>query len=434
MATSTEDSNGRLIKFINLGNTLENRKTEALMKYIHQFEDWGCIEKLGEGGQGIAYKAINTKKFSEHTFEIRKKIDAALIYLHRTTVASGNQFEVTQATDGIFNSIIDLALVTKEICYGVVKVLHPKNGSADEKELERLKKEIEAFQAASGHPNILKILDFSLRQRGYVSQYMDEGNLAAHSSKYIGNVEKSLKAFRQIVDATRHLHSKKLIHRDIKPENIFVSRGNLALGDFGISFFMDESERVTGTYENVGSRDWMPQWAMGERVREPRPNFDIFSLGKLLWCMVSGKTKLKLWYWNKPEYSLEKILPLNHDIRFLRPIFEKCIVEEERDCLNSCDDLLHLVDEALSKIESYTFDFSKISMNKCYLCKVGSYVKVIDEFNRDNDVASIHPAKLGIYKQFQEDKFVVCRCENCGHLQSFYSKGDSFPKLWKGSK
>ncbi|MGH9392880.1 MAG: hypothetical protein ACRD1E_01825 [Terriglobales bacterium] len=45
------------------------------------------------------------------------------------------------------------------------------------------------------------------------------------------------------------------------------------------------------------------------RLDDVKPNFDVFSLGKLLWAMVSPKTRMRLWYHDAPEFSLKTAFP-----------------------------------------------------------------------------------------------------------------------------
>ena len=74
-------------------------------------------------------------------------------------------------------------------------------------------------------------------------------------------------------------------------------------------FWADErQQRLTETYERVGSRDWMAPWAnRGRRLADIDPTFDLFPLGKLLWAMVSGQRELPYWYWQDPEHNLERL-------------------------------------------------------------------------------------------------------------------------------
>jgi hypothetical protein len=138
--------------------------------------------------------------------------------------------------------------------------------------------------------------------------------------------------------------------------NVFVADdGALILGDFGL--VIDPSAidaRLTDTYENVGSRDWMPGWATGMRMDEVKPTFDVFSLGKLLWSMVSGSEILRLWYFNHPKYpkfDLEQIFPKNPDMRWITRILRKCVVEHETDCLSEASELLVEVDQAIRALQ-----------------------------------------------------------------------------------
>jgi len=134
-----------------------------------------------------------------------------------------------------------------------------------------MKNEIRALQGLN-HPNIIRILDANLDRRWFVTEYFPERSLAEpkHRNKYKGRLIDALVAFRPLVAGVAALHARKLVHRDIKPQNIFVSPGRgLVLGDFGLVFFADEERtRVSDTLENVGSRDWMPAWAMGMRVED----------------------------------------------------------------------------------------------------------------------------------------------------------------------
>jgi hypothetical protein len=151
-----------------------------------------------------------------------------------------------------------------------------------------------------------------------------------------------------LVDAVSELHKNGYVHRDIKPENIFIGDdGRLVLRDFGLVINPgSDATRLTATYENVGSRDW----AMTGRNDEVNPTFDIFTLCKVLWSMVSGQRLLHLWYFNEPEYDLEVMFPNDPDIRWVTHIFRYCIVQREINCLRDATELLAKFDEAIDAV------------------------------------------------------------------------------------
>lgn len=52
--------------------------------------------------------------------------------------------------------------------------------------------------------------------------------------------------FRQILEALNHCHSNNVLHRDIKLDNILLdSKGQVKVGDFGVSKIVAENEIVT---------------------------------------------------------------------------------------------------------------------------------------------------------------------------------------------
>lgn len=103
-------------------------------------------------------------------------------------------------------------------------------------------------------------------------------------------------------------------------------------------------ERLTTTYEKVGTTDWMPGWALGMRLEDVKPSFDVFSLGKVLWSMVSGRERLRLWYFMKPEFNLTHMFPDSDQMEFVNGILAKTVVEEPEHCLASASEMLEAVD------------------------------------------------------------------------------------------
>ena len=132
----------------------------------------------------------------------------------------------------------------------------------------------------SEHPNLIELLVVDADSKWYVSKFYS-GGVLTKSTDYTADVVASLRAIRPLVEAVAELHAAGYVHRDIKPDNVFIADdGSLVLGDFGLVHFEDEGHtRLSDIWENVGSRDWMPPWAMGVRVEDVRPSFDAFVEG-----------------------------------------------------------------------------------------------------------------------------------------------------------
>jgi serine/threonine protein kinase len=200
---------------------------------------------------------------------------------------------------------------------------------------------------------LVKLIDANETDKWIVTEYMSRGTLFDVPGNYKGNTYKALKAFRSLVETVASLHQENMVHRDIKPANIFLGDPDrLLLGDFGLIFLPDQPERPTVSDERVGPRDYMPQWAdLGERLQHVQPNFDVYMLGKLLWCMVSGRLKLPREYHRRPAYDVTALFPNDPNMRTVNEILEKCVVEDPEHCLKSAGELLVLVDESLAVLE-----------------------------------------------------------------------------------
>lgn len=157
-------------------------------------------------------------------------------------------------------------------------------------------------QAASSldHPNIVKVHDFGLTDRGQPYMVMDlvEGRSLSQVLDELGElpITQCLIIFIDICDALTHAHEKGILHRDLKPSNIMLTttfeRPTFAkLVDFGIAKIMEDgnsaSMKLTQTGELFGSPPYMsPEQCYGKKVDR---RSDIYSLGCLMFECLTGR-------------------------------------------------------------------------------------------------------------------------------------------------
>ncbi len=373
------------------------------------FGKWEIIRELGRGGQGVAYIATDREKFEDGT---DKGIFAALntSILEMGTIQTRDTRR--KAAQRLLEGIKAYLNEENEQNAKVLKVLHEPIRN-DPKAKERLRREL-AILGNNFHPNIMKIIDASVEEGWYVSPHYSLGTLSNYKDRYKGKPLEALIAIRPIVEAVASLHREKIVHRDIKPENIFATANGLVLGDFGIAHLReDDKARFSDTYENVGSRDWMPAWAMGQRLEDVRPSFDVFGLAKVLWSMVSGKTKLLLWYYNRSENDLTKIFPTDPNMLWINRLLGTCIVENEEDCsCSTAEILLREIDDAVEIMRHGGQVINQSATRLCTVCGNGAY-KLVGDYKTSTG-ATI--ANLGLNPGAG---LRVYRCLNCGHIQFF---------------
>lgn len=152
---------------------------------------------------------------------------------------------------------------------------------------EAIKQEATVWEQASGHPNILPIIDADEYdgQIVIVSEYAPDGSLEQwlrENSRM--SVERAIETTIQILDGLEFLHSRNIIHRDLKPANILLQGNTPRLADFGISRALrttvtSQSQNISGTFAYMS-----PEALDGKRSMQT----DIWSVGINLYQFLTG--------------------------------------------------------------------------------------------------------------------------------------------------
>jgi tetratricopeptide (TPR) repeat protein len=132
------------------------------------------------------------------------------------------------------------------------------------------------------HANIVRIFEYHDTDEGpfYSLQYIGGPDIAVLAGE---DIEVVLRPIGLIADALRYAHGKNVIHRDTKAANVLLdNRGVPYLIDFGVAARSDEDHAATGGSPIASS----PQQLAGEA---PRPEDDIYSLGALIYELISGR-------------------------------------------------------------------------------------------------------------------------------------------------
>lgn len=374
---------------------------------MNKFGDWEIVGDLGKGGQSDVYLARTP---------LRARARQAHLLTIRTNAGNeNNEVELAKA-------IYEYARPdhTEELGalkhFSKIPGLNRPHDLQQQEAVERLKNEIAVLhQNRSGLP---KFLDANVDERWIVTELFPEGSLEKHMLKFKGNALASIRVLRYLVGTVAILHEDGYVHRDIKPANVFLRNDEeLVLGDFGIVFMPTGSDRVTVTNERVGPRDYMPPWGdLGERLDNVHPNFDVYMLGKLLWCMVTGKLKLPREYHGRDEFDVVQLFPNDVHMRLVKKILDCCVVERPEACLQSARPLLELVDSILLSVDYGVpmLDESGNLVLPCRICGKGFYRQEDAEVRLQTFDSKNRPQSPTVIKIFV--------CNVCTHRQ-FFSPG-----------
>jgi len=226
-------------KNIDVTETIEVPKEELTTgsTFANKYQ---IIEELGKGGMGKVYKVLDT--------EVHEKI--------------------------------------------AIKLIKPEIAS-DKRTIDRFKNELK-FARKIRHKNVCQMYDLNKEEGSYyiTMEYVSGEDLKSfiHRSGQL-TIGTAIKIAKQVCDGLSEAHRLGVVHRDLKSNNIMIDKeGDARIMDFGIARSL-EAKGITGSGVIIGTPEYMsPEQVEG---KETDQRSDIYSLGVILYEMVTGKVPLK---------------------------------------------------------------------------------------------------------------------------------------------
>jgi serine/threonine protein kinase/Tfp pilus assembly protein PilF len=280
--------------------------------------NYRITEKLGVGGQGAVYKAVDNK-------------------LGRTVV---------------------------------IKVIPPEL-SAREINLKRFEREAR-LASSLDHPNICTIFDLDEQdgQHFIAMQYVEGKNVRQLVAGRPLELKTALLIGVQVADALAAAHSRGIIHRDIKSGNVMVTpSGQVKVLDFGLAKLLDEAQAATSGIHHTeltevgvpyGTATYAaPEQARGERVDK---RADIFSLGVLLYEMLSGtwpfrgKTTIDVRHavLHDPPRPISELRSSPIPPR-LQQVIDRALAKDPKDRFQNMEDFRNELRQVLQEIDTNAY-------------------------------------------------------------------------------
>lgn len=256
------------------------------------------LEKLGEGGMGVVYKARDTK--------LDRVVALKFLPLHGRTTSSDTGRFVQEGRAAA-------ALNHPNICT------------------------VFAFEEADGNQFIAMEYLEGVTLREHLSAPTTSGRSADTANEAV--------AFGiQICEALHEAHTKGVVHRDVKPENIMVTRrGQVKVMDFGLAQ-LKGADRLTKDSNTVGTIAYMAPEVFQGGMADARS--DIFSFGVMFYEHVTGKRPFRGEHQAAMVYSIlnEDPIPLESpslpSAQALAPIISRMLHKDPRSRYQSMEEVL----------------------------------------------------------------------------------------------
>jgi serine/threonine protein kinase len=210
----------------------------------HDIGHYRVETRIGEGGMGVVYRALDTK-------------------LHRP---------------------VAIKFLSDEL--------------ADAAARRRFQREAQTASSLN-HPHIVTVYDVGeIGGRQYlVTEYIDGGTLRDWARRQKRSWRDIVELLKGVADGLATAHEANILHRDIKPANILITKSGYAkVADFGLATLAEDADaNVTPTLTEdatargavIGTIAYMsPEQAVGQKLDA---RSDVFSFGAVLYELLGGK-------------------------------------------------------------------------------------------------------------------------------------------------
>ncbi len=280
------------------------------------------LEKLGEGGMGVVYKAEDTKL----------KRHVALKFLPPHLAAS----------EGDKARFIQEAQAASALNHPNVCTIH----------------DIQEYEGPGGSKQMFIVMEFVQGQTLRDLMGGKKGADAGSGTRTLLPLNRATEIGIQVADGLAAAHEKGIVHRDIKPENIMVRKDGIAqIMDFGLAKLRSsQGTRLTQQGSTVGTAGYMsPEQIQGSDADH---RSDVFSLGVVLYEMFTGELPFKGVHETALLYEIVNVdpVPMSSVNPELNPELDRIVFE----CLQKdADERFQSVKDISKELKRYKRESSR---------------------------------------------------------------------------